>query len=45
MTISRLQDFKVIKLLIYIPFIHEKKKNSSVIINAKLIIACTCYAV
>ena len=43
MTISRLQDFKVIKLLIYIPFIHEKK-NSSVIINAKLIIACTCYA-
>ena len=43
MTISRLQDFKVIKLLIYIPFIHEK--NSSVIINAKLIIACTCYAV
>ena len=44
MTISRLQDFKVIKLLIYIPFIHEKKK-CSVIINAKLIIACTCYAV
>ena len=24
-SLSRLQDFKVIKLLIYIPFIHEKK--------------------